>query len=77
MESELMKQLKTKSDFLFVNEKKELVWGRKHDGGGIYLSIGQLSADGLKITGTEDLIGFEFPPNMPAFEKNTFEFKKQ
>jgi hypothetical protein len=76
MESELMKQLKTKSDFLFVNEKKELVWGRKHDGGGIYISIGQLSADGLKITGTEDLIGFEFPPNMPAFEKNTFEFKK-
>ena len=76
MESDVMKQFKTKSDFLFVNEKKELVWGRKHEGGGIYMSIGQLSADGLLINGTEDLIGFDFPPNMPAFEKNTFVYKK-
>ncbi len=76
MKSNVMKQFKTKSDFLYINEKKELVWGRKHDGGGLYISIGQLSADGLMITGTEDLIGFEFPPDMPAFEKNTFIYKK-
>lgn len=75
MESDAMKQFKFKSDFLYINEKKELVWGRKHDGGGIYISIGKLSADGLMITGTEDLIGFEFPPNMPAFKRNTFIFK--
>lgn len=76
MESDVMKQFKSKSDFLYINEKKELVWGRKHDGGGIYMSIGQLSPDGLMITGTEDLIGFEFSPDMPAFKKNTFIFKK-
>lgn len=75
MESDVMKQFKSRSDFLYINEKKELVWGRKHDGGGIYISIGQLSKDGLMITGTEDLIGFEFPPNMPAFAKNTFIYK--
>lgn len=77
MESDVMKQFKTQSDFLFVNEKKELVWGRKHDGGGIYISIGVLSTNGLIISGTEDLIGFEFPPNMPAFKKNTFRFQKR
>lgn len=76
MESDVMKQFKTKSDFLFINEKKELVWGRKHDGGGIYISIGQLSDNGLEITGIEDLIGFIFPSNMPAFERNSFFFKK-
>jgi hypothetical protein len=76
IESDVMKQFKTQSDFLYVNEKKELVWGRKHDGGGVYISIGQLSGDGLQITGIEDLIGFDFPPNFPAFEKNTFVYKK-
>ena len=77
MESDVMKQFKTQSDFLYVNEKKELVWGRKHDGGGVYLSLGQLSADGTMITGTEDLIGFAFPPDMPPFKKNTFSFKRR
>ncbi|MES2774581.1 MAG: alpha/beta hydrolase-fold protein [Bacteroidota bacterium] len=77
MVSDMMKQFKSKSDFLYVNEKKELVWGRKHNGGGIYISIGTLSADGLTITGTEDQIGFDLPPGMPAFKQNSFEFKKQ
>ena len=78
MESDIIKAgFKSKSDFLYVNEKKELVWGRKHDGGGIYISIGKLSNGGLTITGTEDLIGFDFPNDWPAFKKNSFEFKKQ
>jgi hypothetical protein len=76
MVSDVMKQFKTTSDFLYVNEKKELVWGRKHDGGGIYISIGALSGDGHTITGTEDLIGFAFPAGMPAFKKNTFTFNR-
>lgn len=76
MESNVMKQFKTQSDFLFVNEKRDLVWGRKHDGGGIYISIGKLANDGLILTGTEDLIGFEFPPGMPPFKRNTFRFQK-
>lgn len=77
MISDMMKQFKVKSDFLYISEKKELVWGRKHEGGGIYISIGKLSNDGSTISGTEDLIGFEFPAGMPPFKLNTFEFKKQ
>jgi len=76
MISDVMKQFKSKSDFLYVNDKKELVWGRKHNGGGIYISIGKLSEDGLTITGTEDQIGFDLPKGMPPFKANTFEFRK-
>jgi len=76
MISDVMKQFKSKSDFLYVNDKKELVWGRKHNGGGIYISIGKLSEDGLTITGTEDQIGFDLPKDMPPFKANTFEFRK-
>lgn len=76
MESDVFKQFKTISDFLYINENNELVWGRKHEGGGIYISTGKLSTDGMKITGTEELIGFDFPPEWPAFKANTFEYKK-
>jgi hypothetical protein len=77
MITDVMKQFKVKSDFLYVNQKGELIWGRKHEGGGIYISTGKLSVDGRIITGTEDLIGFEFPAGVPPFKKNSFEFKKQ
>jgi enterochelin esterase-like enzyme len=77
MQSTIMNSFKMNSDFLFVNEKKQLVWGRKHDGGGVYYSIGDLAATGQKITGTEDLIGFVFPKEMPKFIINIFEFIKQ
>ncbi|MBL7991473.1 MAG: hypothetical protein JNN25_08550 [Candidatus Kapabacteria bacterium] len=77
MESRVMDSFTSKSDFLFVNEKNQLVWGRKHNGGGIYLSIGTLSDDGLTITGTEDLIGFEMPKGFPPFKQNSFRFQKE
>ncbi|MBA4849220.1 alpha/beta hydrolase [Emticicia sp. BO119] len=77
MQSTIMNSFKINSDFLFVNEKKQLVWGRKHDGGGVYYSIGDLVNDGRKLIGTEDLIGFVFPKEMPKFIINTFEFIKQ
>lgn len=77
MEWEIFKQFKMKSDFLYINEHKELVWGRKHEGGGIYISIGKLSGDGKTLVGTEELIGFDIPPEWPKYQKNTFEFKKQ
>ncbi len=77
MESEIMRQFKLIADFLYINENQELVWGRKHEGGGIYISIGRLSDKGILLTGTEDLIGFDFPAGMPAFKLNTFEFRKQ
>ena len=64
------------SDFLLVTATNNLSWARKHDGGGIYLSIGKLSYDGQTITGTEDLIGFKMPEVIPPFEPNTFEFRK-
>ncbi|WP_165372266.1 alpha/beta hydrolase [Emticicia agri] len=77
MQSTIMNSFKINSDFLFVNQKKQLVWGRKHDGGGIYYSIGELTTNGQKINGTEDLIGFVFPKEMPKFIVNTFEFIKK
>ena len=42
---------------------------------GIYISVGRLSDDGLTITGTEDLIGFDAPSDWAVLKKNTFEFK--
>lgn len=77
LSSRLMDSFTINSDFLLINEKNKLVWGRKHNGGGIYLSIGTLSDDGRTITGTEDLIGFEMPKGFPPFKQNTFRFQKQ
>ncbi len=76
MDARVMNEFNSLSDFLLVTDQHELAWGRKHDGGGIYLSIGKLSDDGETITGTEDLIGFRMPDGWPAFKQNTFEFKK-
>ncbi|HVG15779.1 MAG TPA: alpha/beta hydrolase-fold protein [Chitinophagaceae bacterium] len=76
MDSRVMDEFNSTSDFLLVSGKKELVWGRKHNGGGIYLSIGALSPDGNKIIGTEDLIGFHSPEGITPFRKNSFEFEK-
>ena len=64
------------SDFLMITEKNELAWGRKHNSGGIYLSVGVLSADGTILSGEEELIGFEMPAGVPPFRPNRFEFKK-
>lgn len=77
MDARIADAFNSLSDFLIVNEKNELAWGRKHNGGGIYLSIGILSADGLTLSGVEDLIGFELPEGIPPFKPNRFEFKKQ
>lgn len=77
LSSRLMDSFTINSDFLLINEKNELVWGRKHNGGGIYLSIGTLSDDGRTITGTEDLIGFEMPKGYPPFKQNSFRFQKE
>ncbi|MBL7741917.1 MAG: hypothetical protein JNN00_00450 [Chitinophagaceae bacterium] len=76
MNARIVDAFNSLSDFLLVTEKNELAWGRKHNGGGIYLSIGVLSADGLTLSGVEDLIGFEIPEGFPPFKPNRFEFKK-
>ncbi|MEI9909859.1 MAG: alpha/beta hydrolase-fold protein [Bacteroidota bacterium] len=76
MDARIMDQFNSRSDFLLVTEKNELAWGRKHNSGGIYLSIGKLSADGQVLTGTEDLVGFQMPEGFPPFKLNSFEFKK-
>lgn len=76
MDARIMDQFNSLSDFLFVTDKNELAWGRKHDGGGIYLSIGKLSDDGVTLTGEEDLFGFEMPAGVPQFKPSRFEFRK-
>lgn len=76
MVSRINDDFNSSSDFLLVPGKNELIFGRKHNGGGIYLSEGKLSGDGSILAGTEDLIGFDFPKDFPAFQKNKFEFKK-
>ena len=76
MDARFMDEFNSRSDFLVVTAPGQIAWGRKHEGGGIYLSIGKLSANGRTITGTEDLIGFQMPDNVPAFKVNQFEFNK-
>ncbi len=65
-----------RSHFLLVTAKNELAWGRRHEGGGIYLSIGRLSADGQVLSGQEELIGFKMPDGIPPMKPNTFTFKR-
>ncbi|MBC7948232.1 MAG: hypothetical protein H7Y42_10165 [Chitinophagaceae bacterium] len=76
MDSRIMDQFNSKSDFLTVTRNNELAWGRKHQAGGIYLSLGTLSKDGQTLSGTENLIGVEMPVGAPAFKVNSFEFRK-
>jgi len=71
----VMKQFDIRSEFLFVSEKNELIWGRKHAGGGIYLSISQLSRDRNEITGYEQIFGYEFPKEIAPYRAE-FKFKK-
>ena len=76
MTSRINDAFNSSADFLLVQDNQELHFGRIHNGGGIYLSIGKLSSDGTSLTGTEDLIGFDFPKDFPPFKMNRFEFKK-
>lgn len=76
MDARMMDEFNVRSDFLLVADQQELAWGRKHNSGGIYLSIGKLSADGQTITGTEDMIGVQFPEGIPPFKQNTFKYIK-
>lgn len=72
----VMNQFDDISAFLVVKGQKELAWGRKHDSGGIYLSTAQLSADGQKLTGSEVMVGVNFPEGMAPHMPNTFEFTR-
>lgn len=65
-----------RNDFLQVRGKNELVWGRKHQSGAIYLSIATLSADGQVLEGTEDLIGHHRAVGEPPFVQNKFRFTR-
>lgn len=76
MHTRVMDEFNMRSDFLLLTENGELAWGRKHNSGGIYLSIGKISADGKEITGTEDLIGVDFPKDVTPFKANTFKFTR-
>ncbi len=71
----VMDQFDVRSSFLFVTEENKLVWGRKHDGGGVYLSTAELSADGKFLSGHEEIIGYEFPKGVAPYRAE-FSFKK-
>lgn len=76
IEALIMNEFKLKNDFLSVINNREIHWGRKHQGGGIYLSKGKLSNDGLSMQGTEDLIGHFLSEGEPKFIQNSFQFEK-
>jgi len=76
IDARVMNEFNERSDFLLVTEQNELAWGRKHNSGGIYLSIAKLSADGQELTGTEDLIGAQLPEGAPPFRPNTFKYTR-
>ncbi len=75
-DARVMDAFNERSNFLLVTKNNELVWGRIHEGGGIYLSIGKLSADGQTLSGTEDLVGFTMPAGIPPFTPNTFTYTR-
>lgn len=76
IEALIMNEFKITNDFLVIINKREIHWGRKHQGGGIYLSKGILSNNGLSIQGTEDLLGHHLSEGEPKFIQNNFQFKK-
>ncbi len=76
MDARVNDEFNSQSDFLLVTEHHELAWGRKHNNGGIYLSIGKLSADGQTLTGIENMIGIQMPDGVPPIKPNTFKFTK-
>jgi len=76
LDARVLDEFNTKSDFLLVTGEQELAWGRKHNGGGIYLSLGKLSADGRELTGKEEMIGVTIPDGVPYPKPNTFRYLK-
>jgi hypothetical protein len=65
---------KTESVFVAISEQGELLWGRKNNGGGIFVSKGLLNPKG-ELTGVMDLVGFT-PPDGITLVQNTFAFRK-
>jgi hypothetical protein len=65
-----------KNDFLQISKEGELRWGRKHQSGGLYLSVARLSKDGKTLEGTEDLIGHHLAEGEPPFVQNRFKFTR-
>ncbi|MFN8343851.1 MAG: alpha/beta hydrolase-fold protein [Spirosomataceae bacterium] len=65
---------KTESVFVAVSEQGELLWGRRNNGGGVFVSKGAVNQNG-ELTGVMNLIGFT-PPAGITLSQNTFTFKK-
>lgn len=65
---------KTESVFVAISEEGELLWGRKNNGGGMFVSKGFLTAQG-ELTGVMDLVGFT-PPDGVTLSQNSFSFRK-
>ena len=65
---------KTESVFVAISDQGELLWGRKNNGGGVFVSKGSLNPKG-ELTGVMDLVGFT-PPDGITLSQNTFTFRK-
>lgn len=65
---------RTESMFVAISEQGELLWGRKNNGGGVFVSKGSLNPKG-ELTGVMDLVGFT-PPDGITLSQNTFSFRK-
>lgn len=65
---------KTESVFVTISDQGELLWGRKNNGGGVFVSKGSLNPNG-ELTGVMDLVGFT-PPDGITLSQNTFSFRK-
>lgn len=76
LDARVIDEFNDRSHFLLVTNNNELAWGRRHEGGGIYLSIGKLSADGQTLTGSEELIGFKMPEGIAPMRPNTFKYTR-
>lgn len=72
----VMNSFTIKNDFLQIFPTGEIRWGRKHQSGGVYLSVGRLSRDGQVIEGTEELIGHQRADGEPPFVPNRFRFTR-
>ena len=76
---------KEETEIFFVDKEGQLVFGRKNRGAGVVISTGVITKNG-NLTGTESLIGFTIPDDMPEDIKvrmkfvmknpNTFDLKK-
>ncbi len=64
---------KVETEIVFVNDKGELVYGRKNRGAGLIISTGHIANDG-NLKGKESLVGFTIPDDVPDEVKEMMKF---